>query len=123
MTDFLMSHSYRDLLVWQKSMALVKAIYQVTRSFPKDEVYGLSSQMRRAAVSIPCNVAEGQGRMSKKEFRQFLALSRGSVLELETQVQIAADLGFLSSENTKRLIGNTEELLRMLNGLMKSLAL
>jgi len=123
MTDFLMSHSYRDLLVWQKSMALVKAIYRVTRSFPKDEVYGLSPQMRRAAVSIPCNVAEGQGRMSKREFKQFLALSRGSVLELETQVQIAADLGFLSSENTKRLIGNTEELLRMLNGVMKSLAL
>jgi len=118
-----MSHSYRDLLVWQKSMALVKAIYRVTRSFPKDEVYGLSPQMRRAAVSIPCNVAEGQGRMSKREFKQFLALSRGSVLELETQVQIAADLGFLSSENTKRLIGNTEELLRMLNGVMKSLAL
>ncbi len=115
-----MSHSYKDLVVWQKSMALVKSIYQKTRSFPREEVYGLSSQMRRAAVSIACNIAEGQGRMSKKEFKQFLALSRGSVLELETQVQIAADLDFLSSEDAK-LLGNTEELLRMLNGLMKSL--
>ena len=112
-----MSCSYRDLLVWQKSMALVKAIYQETRSFPKEELYGLSSQMRRAAVSVPCNIAEGQGRMSKKEFKQFLALSRGSVLELETQLQIAADLGFLSADNVQQLISKTEELPRMLKGL------
>jgi four helix bundle protein len=117
-----MSCSYRDLLVWQKSMALVKAIYHETRSFPKEELYGLSSQMRRAAVSVPCNIAEGQGRMSKKEFKQFLALSRGSVLELETQLQIAADLGFLGADNAQQLISKTEELLRMLNGLMGSLA-
>ncbi len=117
-----MSSSYRDLLVWQKSMVLVKAIYQETRSFPKDEVYGLSSQMRRAAGSVPCNIAEGQGRLSKKEFKQFLALSRGSVLELETQLQIAADLGFLNVDNAQQLISKTEEVLRMLNGLMGSLA-
>jgi four helix bundle protein len=117
-----MPHSYRDLLVWQKSMGLVKMIYEQTRCFPKDEVFGLSSQMRRAAVSVPCNIAEGQGRLSKKEFRQFLALSRGSLLELETQLQIAADLEFLSVEGTKPLMERTEELLRMLNGLMKSLA-
>ena len=117
-----MSCSYRDLLVWQKSMGLVTAIYQETRSFPKEELYGLSSQMRRAAVSVPCNIAEGQGRMSKKEFNQFLAVSRGSVLELETQLQIAADLGFLSADNAQQLISKTEELLRMLNGLMGSLA-
>lgn len=116
-----MSHSYRDLLVWQKSMVLVKEIYLQTRCFPKEEAYGLSSQMRRAAVSVPCNIAEGQGRMSKKEFRQFLALSRGSLLELETQVQIAADLGFLSADHSKPLLGKAEELLRMLNGLMESL--
>ncbi len=117
-----MSSSYRDLLVWQKSMDLVKAIHQETRSFPKEEIYGLSSQMRRAAVSVPCNIAEGQGRMSKKQFKQFLALSRGSVLELETQIQIAGDLGFLSPENTEALIGRPGELLRMLNGLMKSIS-
>ena len=102
-------------------MALVREIYGATRSFPKDETYGLTSQMRRAAVSIPCNIAEGQGRMSKKEFRQFLALSRGSVLELETQLQIAVDLDFVSAENTRELMSKTEELLRMLNGLMESL--
>jgi len=101
---------------------LVKEVYQATRSFPGDEIYGLISQMRRAAVSVPCNIAEGQGRASKKEFRQFLALSRGSVLELETQVQIAADLGFLSADTAHRLIGETEELLRMLSGLMESLS-
>jgi four helix bundle protein len=78
--------------------------------------------MRRAAVSVPCNIAEGQGRMSKKEFKQFLAVSRGSVLELETQVQIAADLGYVNVENAKTLFAKTEELLRMLTGLMKSLA-
>ncbi len=117
-----MSSSYRDLLVWQKSMALVKTIYQETRSFPTEELYGLSSQMRRAAVSAPCNIAEGQGRLSKKEFRQFLALSPGSVLELETQLQIAADLGFLNADNAQQLISKTGEVLRMLNGLMGSLA-
>jgi four helix bundle protein len=116
-----MSHSYRELLVWQKSMALVKAVYEETRSFPKEEIYGLTSQMRRAAVSVPCNIAEGQGRTSKKEFRQFLSMSRGSLLELETQLQIAADLGFLSTESTVQLIDKTGELLRMLNGLMGSL--
>src|SRR5271165_393057 len=108
-----MSHSYRDLLVWQKSMALVKTIYNETRSFPKEELWGLSSQMRRAAVSVPCNIAEGQGRTSKREFKQFLAISRGSVLELETQLQIAADLGFLTAENAEQLSAKTEELLRM----------
>ncbi len=116
-----MSHSYRDLLVWQKSMVLVKDIYLATSSFPKEEAYGLSSQMRRAAVSVPCNIAEGQGRTSRKEFRQFLALSRGSLLELETQLQIAADIGFMSADDTKLFITKSEEVLRMLNGLMASL--
>ncbi len=116
-----MSCSYRDLVVWQKSMALAKSIYYETRSFPREELYGLSSQMRRAAVSVPCNIAQGQGRTSKREFKQFLAISRGSVLELETEVQIAADLGLLNTEFARQLIVKTEELLRMLNGLMKSL--
>ena len=116
-----MSYSYRDLTVWQKSMALVKLIYLETRLFPKEEIFGLTSQMRRAAVSIPCNIAEGQGRASKKEFKQFIAISRGSVLELQTQLQLAAELGFMSAEKTTVLIDRTEELLRMLNALMKSL--
>jgi len=102
-------------------MALVKLIYLETRLFPKEEIFGLTSQMRRAAVSIPCNIAEGQGRASKKEFKQFIAISRGSVLELQTQLQLAAELGFMSAEKTTVLIDRTEELLRMLNALMKSL--
>jgi len=117
-----MSSGYRDLVVWQKSMALVRAIYLETRSFPKEEIYGLTSQMRRASISVPCNIAEGQGRMSRKEFRQFLSLSRGSLLELETQLQIAADLGFLDAECARQLIDKTGELLRMLNSLMSSLS-
>ena len=117
-----MSHSYRDLISWQKSMALVKRIYVETRSFPREELFGLTSQMRRSAVSIPCNIAEGQGRLSKKEFRQFVAVSRGSALELQTQLQIAADLEFISAETAHSLLGMTEELLHILNGLIKSLA-
>ena len=117
-----MSHSYRDLISWQKSMALVKRIYVETRSFPKEELFGLCSQMRRSAVSIPCNIAEGQGRLSKKEFKQFVAISRGSVLELQTQLQIATDLEFMCAETADSLMDMTDELLRILNGLIKSLA-
>jgi four helix bundle protein len=84
-------------------------------------MFGLISQMRRSAVSVPCNIAEGQGRASKKEFRQFLAISRGSLLELETQLLIAEELGFVSAESRKLLFVKTEELLRMLNSLMKSM--
>ena len=88
-----MSHSYRDLLVWQKAKALAVRIYRQTENFPKTETYGLRSQLRRAAVSIPSNVAEGQGRLTRGEFRQFLGHARGSLLELETQMAIAFDLG------------------------------
>jgi len=102
-------------------MALVRLVYEQTRCFPRDEMFGLTSQMRRAAVSIPCNIAEGQGRASKKDFRQFLAISRGSLLELETQVLIAEDLGFLGTENRQLLLAKTDEVLRMLNALMKSM--
>jgi four helix bundle protein len=116
-----MSHSYRDLLVWQKAMTLVRLVYEDTRSFPKEEMFGLTSQMRRAAISIPCNIAEGQGRASRKDFRQFLAISRGSLLELETQVLIAQDLELLDETSRKRLSEKTEELLRMLTALMKSM--
>jgi four helix bundle protein len=80
-----MGHSYRDLIAWQKSMDLVESTYRLTRTFPREEVYGLVSQMRCAAVSVPSNIAEGQGRMSCGEFRQFLGHARGSLLELETQ--------------------------------------
>jgi|SRR5579871_3371077 len=117
-----MSHSYRDLLVWQKSMSLVKLIYEEPRSFPKEAMFGLTSQMRRAAVSVPCNIAEGQGRASKGNFRQFVAMSRGSLLELETQVQIAREPNLRNAENASLLLDKTAELLRMLSALIKSLS-
>ncbi len=116
-----MSHSYKDLIAWQKSMSLVKSVYLHTRGFPKEEVYGLAAQLRRAAVSVPSNIAEGQGRLSKKEFRHFLALSRRSLLEVETQVLIAADLHYLSQENSHELEIQAQEVLRIINALMNSL--
>ena len=113
--------SYRDLLVWQKAMSLVTEVYKATRLFPKEEVYALTSQIRRAAISIPSNIAEGQGRQSRKEFLQFLAVARGSLLELETQILIAQNLGYLAPVQTKLISDATAELGKMLNGLMNSL--
>jgi four helix bundle protein len=103
-------------------MMLVKCIYMQTRGFPKEEVYGLAGQLRRAAVSFPSNIAEGQGRLSKKEFKHFLSLARGSLLEVETQILIAADLNYLSEQNAHDLEIQTQEVLRILNALMDSLA-
>src|SRR5439155_18249577 len=114
-----MKSSYRDLLVWQKAIALVTEIYRATRSFPKEEVYGLTSQMRRAAVSIPSNIAEGQARLTKGEFRQFLGQAKGSLAELDTQLVIAQHLGFLA--DSEPLSGRLSEVGRMLNGLIASL--
>ena len=113
--------SYRDLLVWQKSLSLVKNIYSRTLSFPKCEAYGLSAQMRRAAVSIPSNIAEGQGRRGTGEFKQFLGTARGSALELETQLLIARDLGYLHRNEVDALLNQLGEIGRMLNGLLKAL--
>lgn len=90
-----MASDHEKLIVWQKSMKLVTEIYQVSRKFPKEEMYGLTSQMRRSAVSVPSNIAEGKGRHTNPEFCQFLIHARGSLLELETQIQIAGDLGYL----------------------------
>ena len=89
-----MAQSFRDLLVWQRSMQLAAAIYRLTRDFPREEMFGLTSQLRRAAVSIPSNIAEGHGRLSRAEFRQFLGVSRGSNFELQTQVEIARGLEY-----------------------------
>ena len=102
-------------------MSLVKSVYVCTRSFPKEELFGLGAQLRRAAVSVPSNIAEGQGRLSKKEFRQFLALARGSLLEVETQVLIAADLGYVEQQQSDEILIQTQEVLRILNGLIRSL--
>ena len=116
-----MGKSYRDLIVWQKAMKLVSQIYEDTERFPDRERFGLTSQIRRAAVSIPCNIAEGQGRRSKKEFIQFLSNSRGSVMEVETQVLIALDRKFLDQAKSDKLLEMLAEIGRLLNGLMDSL--
>ena len=97
-----MSHSYRDLLVWQKAKSLAVHIYLQTESFPKSEIYGLTSQMRRAAISVVSNIAEGQGRLTPGEFQQFLGHSRGSLLELETQLEIACELRILDKQEDLR---------------------
>ena len=108
---------HRDLEVWQKSMKFVTALYQQTTAFPKRELYGLTNQLRRAAVSVPSNIAEGCGRSSKKEFHQFLSLARGSLLEVETQIEIARDLGYVSGNKCGELLAKSNEIGRMLNGL------
>ena len=115
-----MTKNYTDLIVWKKAMSLVTEIYRITREFPKDELFGLTSQLRRAAVSIPSNIAEGQGRLSKGEFRVFLGNARGSLSELETQILIAKDLDFISQSETMRLLEMAKELGRTLNGLIAS---
>jgi len=109
---------HRDLLVWQKAMQLVTDIYHDTGTFPRDEVYGLTNQLRRAAVSVPSNIAEGHGRRSKKEFHHFVSQARGSLLEVETQLEIARNLGYLSADKSKDLLDKAGEIARMLNGLL-----
>lgn len=116
-----MGRSYKDLVAWQKAMELVTATYRASAKFPKDELFGLTSQLRRAAVSVPSNIAEGQGRLSEREFRYFLGQSRGSLMEVETQVQIAENLGYLQAEEVKVLLKSCAEVGRILNGLIASI--
>jgi len=112
---------YRDLVAWQKSMSLAEAIYRETAAFPLEERYGLTAQMRRAAVSVPSNIAEGQGRHSTdSEFVRFLAIAHGSLCELDTQLELASRLQLLSAEAAKRVRPVSEEVGRVLNGLIKS---
>jgi four helix bundle protein len=118
-----MGHSYKDLIVWQKAVAMVTDVYRATQSFPKDETYGLSSQLRRSAVSVASNIAEGQGRLSKREFRQFLGQARGSLIEMETQVVIGANLGYVTQDTLGRLMTVSGEVSRLLHGLMQSIQL
>jgi four helix bundle protein len=113
--------SYKDLEVWQKAMDLVVECYQVTRNFPKSEVYGLTNQLQRAAVSIPANIAEGQGRQYDTEFIHFLFVASGSLTELETHIQIALRLGFVSADEANSLLNRAGEVGRLLNGLLRFL--
>lgn len=113
-----MPSTYRDLIVWRKSMRSVVEVYRATEAFPKREWYGLAAQVRRAAVSVPSNIAEGQGRRHKREFQQFLGTARGSLMEVETQLLLARALHYIEKPTTDALLGQTAEIGRMLNGLM-----
>ena len=113
--------NYKELVVWQKSIQLVTDIYKLTKIFPKEEAYGLVSQMHRAAISIPSNIAEGHDRNSDKEFSQFLCIARGSLAELETQVIIAENLGYIKQEQKTYILNKCYEIGKMINGLLKKL--
>jgi four helix bundle protein len=109
-------NSYRDLIIWQKSMKLTKDIYSIVNNFPKEEIYGLTSQVKRCAISIPSNIAEGRGRSSNKEFVRFLQISLGSLYELETQLELARELGFISDIN--KILSQCLELEKMINSMI-----
>jgi four helix bundle protein len=113
--------SYRDLTVWRKALVLAKEVYRVSRSFPAREAYGLTSQIQRAVSSIPANIAEGWGRGSRREYIQFLKISRGSLFELETHLFLSRELSYLAQKDLAALLLKTEEAGKMLNGLITSL--
>lgn len=108
---------YQDLIAWQKAMDFVVAVYEATKLFPKEEQFGLISQLRRSAVSVPSNIAEGQGRNSTREFHHFLGNARGSLFEAETQLHIAARLHYIGDKSKSELLKRTSELGRLINGL------
>jgi four helix bundle protein len=113
--------NYSELIAWQKAMDLVEVIYAATRQFPKEELYGLTSQVRRAAVSIPSNIAEGQGRKSINEFLHHLSIAYGSLREVETQILIAGRLTYQSQEEINHILELSAEVGRLINGLYQSL--
>lgn len=113
--------TYKDLIVWQKAKDLAKSVYLLTEQFPQSEMYGLSSQMRRAAISIASNIAEGRRRSTKKDFRNFLCISFGSGAELETQVAIAKELHFSSKLDYTKIEQLLDEVMRMLNVMIRKL--
>ena len=115
------SANYKQLVVWQKAMDLTTEIYFLVKHLPREETYGLSDQMRRAAVSIPSNIAEGQGRMSDNEYVNFLSIARGSLWELSTQIEICERLNYFNKEKTTKANYLIIEISKMLNALSKSL--
>jgi len=116
-----MAQSFRELTVWQRAMQLTVAVYKLTQGFPREEIYGLTSQIRRSAVSIPCNIAEGQGRSSSADFRQFLSIARGSNCEVQTQLEIARALSYGEPGQIEAAESLSDEVRRMLFGLLESL--
>jgi four helix bundle protein len=115
-----MSGTFMDLEVWRAAMDLVTRVYRLSRHFPKDEMYGLKSQLRRAAVSVPSNIAEGKGRSSDRELIQFLCHTRGSLFEVETQLEIAERLTYITKEECEPLQREVARVGQMLNGLIRS---
>ncbi len=113
-------HSFTDLIVWQESHKVVLLIYEVTKSFPREEIYGLTSQMRRASVSITSNIAEGFTRRSGKEKQQFYSIANGSLVELESQLFIARDISYLTLQNFEKILNQIEVAHRLLNAFMRS---
>ncbi|HJU53231.1 MAG TPA: four helix bundle protein [Pyrinomonadaceae bacterium] len=113
--------SYRDLIAWQKAMDLVQTVYESVRAFPKEEIYGLTSQLKRAVVSVASNIAEGQGRKSTGEFLHHLSIAYGSLMEVETQILIGARLKYLSQQDAEQIAMRTAEVGRLINGLSSSL--
>ena len=116
-----MGHSYKDLIAWQKAKRLAVEVYKISKAFPRDEIYGLTSQARRAAVSVASNIAEGQGRTTKGEFIQFLGHARGSLLELQTQMEIALELKYITTTNFEELESLSNDVRALLNRLIESL--
>jgi four helix bundle protein len=114
-------HNYLELKIWQRSRDLVKQVYQLTESFPGNQQYGLTSQMQRAAISIPSNIAEGAGRNSNKEFIRFLDIANGSAFELETQLFLSDDLGYTDNNQVENIISELKEIQRMIFKLRSSL--
>lgn len=115
------AQSYRDLVVWQRGMAATKAIYRATRAFPREELYGLTAQIRKSVVSIPSNVAEGFGRRGRPEYIRFLLIARGSLFEAGTQLEIAFEEGYLTREDCRRLSGMLDDVRRPLESLIRSI--
>jgi four helix bundle protein len=113
--------SYKDLIVWQKAMDLVEMVYQTTKEFPRGELYGLTNQLRRAAVSIPSNIAEGHARKSTAEFRNFLSIARGSLAEVETQLLIARRLSYINKQRLEVILSVQVEVNKMTNALINKL--
>jgi len=116
-----MGHTYRELRVWQESVEMSIHAYRLTQPFPREELYGLSNQIRRSAVSVSSNIAEGQGRLSKKDFRHFLSQASGSLFEMETHFEIAARLGYVADSSLKAMLKQSGAVNAMLTGLMQSM--
>jgi len=114
--------NFTDLVAWQKARALVRRVYEATKRFPREEAYGLTQQLRRASVSVPSNIAEGYGRGSRKEYMRYIQMARGSLYEIQTQLWLAQDIGYLTPGDTQSLTDNAAECIRLVQGLLRGLA-